>query len=150
MGEGEHNIIGVAEDGGDEGIRVQLRNADGIVVGSIRLYAEGSSDGGVCAQFELRFANQPGFVVTPGSGVDASGYADRRPGVVVEVVTGQSVTDSVRLSIDISGETSGASDSLWSDKAIAEISGNPWQILRVMRAGCQDHSGSDHSVHRVA
>src|SRR5271154_4038535 len=97
-------IHDVAKESPSGDINIKILDPIGLVVGHIRLHPEGTADGGVCAQLELRFANQSSALIAPEVGVDTSGHASGRTWVLVEMDARKSFNESMRFRIHIPGK----------------------------------------------
>src|SRR5271166_3703835 len=139
MGSGGSDIPRLDEIGRTKAIDHTIRNSDGALVGRLRLYENRTQDGAVCTQLELRLENQSDYFVYAESWLDAQGYANRWQRVVVKMEPRQSLTDPVRLSIYIPGETGAASTDVRDDKA------SPACIVREGKAVCPLRTGCIYS-----
>lgn len=127
-----------------------LRNSHGIVAGRYSIYARRQENGSVRAQFELRSAGDSSVALPSGNGLVAIGYEDRWPGIMVEVDKEQGKSSSVRLSVDIPGETAGTSVSSWhAETPLAPGLGQVGSVEALLLR-CRDTEYSDAAIHFLA
>src|ERR1700722_6446313 len=138
-----HNVVEIGEDGS---VVFQIRNADGTMGGSLRLYEGWKADGSVCAQFELRFEDQSSLVTIAELGLADEGHEAGRSWVLVKMEPRKSFSEPLRFSIDIPGKpASTGNDTGHSETTVADII-IARQAIQTVRAGCGNPNGCDYPL----
>jgi hypothetical protein len=150
MGTCDCNISNMEQTRETRTDHITLRYPDGAVAGCIGFYEDRPSDGSIRAQLELRFEDNPSALVAPEVGLWATRHEARWQGIMVEMESRQSVTDPMRFSIDIPGQTRSASPDVWHKETPIAIVGRAREIVSALREGCSYPHRGDDCLRRLA